>query len=275
MAKPSAVFVSACSIACYVPSHCNARAGEQSASQTADRWQQVYSVAKASRSFQQFAAHLNRAQIPAGLVSAVQADGLEKAAGVDASEPQEVSPVAGADSEQNALEAQAVKAASEGAGRADQIRAESADAGMPQDGMSHGDVANASAAVASSPLQHAEGSSTAALHPELTRDWARKHARENVVIVTWSNWHFVDFVENWAKHLSKHRTPPGFLAPSLAFPAVLDWHADNLLLVADNVVCMPCVPATTQAAVGPNERKAVRNAIRRSPSVARQPRGMN
>ena len=42
------------------------------------------------------------------------------------------------------------------------------------------------------------------LHPSLTSAWAHKHARGNVVIVTWSNWHFIDFVENWAAHLARH-----------------------------------------------------------------------
>lgn len=42
-------------------------------------------------------------------------------------------------------------------------------------------------------------------HPIITKEWAWKHARENVIMVTWSNFHFVDFVENWAAHLATHR----------------------------------------------------------------------
>ena len=55
-----------------------------------------------------------------------------------------------------------------------------------------------------SPTTQQDGGKTMP-HPTLTHDWAHQHARENIVMVTWSNWHFVDFVENWAAHLSNHR----------------------------------------------------------------------
>ena len=52
---------------------------------------------------------------------------------------------------------------------------------------------------------------------ELTRELAHKHARENVIIVTWTNFHFYDFVENWAVHLSNHRVPLPTWLPVLPF----------------------------------------------------------
>jgi hypothetical protein len=45
-----------------------------------------------------------------------------------------------------------------------------------------------------------------AQHPELSRELAWKHARENVIIVTWTNYHFYDFIANWVAHISNHRT---------------------------------------------------------------------
>lgn len=51
------------------------------------------------------------------------------------------------------------------------------------------------------------GSAPEGRHAELTSDLAWKHARENVIIVTWTNFHFYDFVANWVAHLSNHRAP--------------------------------------------------------------------
>lgn len=38
----------------------------------------------------------------------------------------------------------------------------------------------------------------------LSRDLAHLHARNNVIIVTWANYHFVDFALNWADHVLSH-----------------------------------------------------------------------
>lgn len=35
--------------------------------------------------------------------------------------------------------------------------------------------------------------------PLLSRDLARSHARDGIIIVTWANYHFFDFVLNWVR----------------------------------------------------------------------------
>jgi hypothetical protein len=40
--------------------------------------------------------------------------------------------------------------------------------------------------------------------PQLSRELAHKHARDGIIIVTWSNFHFSDFVLNWVHHMGVH-----------------------------------------------------------------------
>ena len=40
--------------------------------------------------------------------------------------------------------------------------------------------------------------------PQLSRALAHKHARDGIVIVTWANSHFYDFVLNWVHHMRVH-----------------------------------------------------------------------
>lgn len=40
--------------------------------------------------------------------------------------------------------------------------------------------------------------------PLLSRDLARSHARDGIIIVTWANYHFFDFVLNWVEHMQRH-----------------------------------------------------------------------
>jgi hypothetical protein len=40
--------------------------------------------------------------------------------------------------------------------------------------------------------------------PQLSRELAHKHARDGIVIVTWANSHFYDFVLNWVHHMRVH-----------------------------------------------------------------------
>jgi hypothetical protein len=43
-----------------------------------------------------------------------------------------------------------------------------------------------------------------AVVPLLSRDLARKHQRDGIIIVTWANFHFFDFVLNWVHHMEQH-----------------------------------------------------------------------
>lgn len=36
---------------------------------------------------------------------------------------------------------------------------------------------------------------------KLTKDLAEAHSKDKIVLVTWTNLHFLDFVENWISHL--------------------------------------------------------------------------
>lgn len=40
--------------------------------------------------------------------------------------------------------------------------------------------------------------------PQLSRELAHKHARDGIVIITWANSHFYDFVLNWVHHMRVH-----------------------------------------------------------------------
>ena len=40
--------------------------------------------------------------------------------------------------------------------------------------------------------------------PQLSRELAHRHARDGIVIVTWANSHFHDFVLNWVHHMGVH-----------------------------------------------------------------------
>lgn len=40
--------------------------------------------------------------------------------------------------------------------------------------------------------------------PQLSRELAYKHARDGIIIVTWANFHFFDFVLNWVHHMELH-----------------------------------------------------------------------
>jgi hypothetical protein len=40
--------------------------------------------------------------------------------------------------------------------------------------------------------------------PQLSRELAHRHARDGIIIVTWANFHFFDFVLNWVHHMELH-----------------------------------------------------------------------
>lgn len=42
------------------------------------------------------------------------------------------------------------------------------------------------------------------LIPRLSKELAQQHARNNVIIVTWANLHFAEFVLNWVAHVQQH-----------------------------------------------------------------------
>jgi hypothetical protein len=39
------------------------------------------------------------------------------------------------------------------------------------------------------------------VYPKLTKELAHAHAKDGMILVTWSNYHFIDFVDNWIAHL--------------------------------------------------------------------------
>ena len=41
--------------------------------------------------------------------------------------------------------------------------------------------------------------------PALSKALAHKHSRDSIIIVTWANFHFFDFVLNWVHHMREHR----------------------------------------------------------------------
>jgi hypothetical protein len=46
------------------------------------------------------------------------------------------------------------------------------------------------------------------MYVQLSKDLAVAHAKDNIILVTWTNLHFLDFVENWITHLLKLGTFP-------------------------------------------------------------------
>jgi hypothetical protein len=145
-----------------------------------DRWRQIYHFSKSSSSFRSFLAHLEGAKIASGVWNKgafTQADPLQPA--------------------------QRLETGSEG-------RVQSTPA-CTTDKVESVDVSvslNDPTSAASNGTQPAVSNQPGRLnHPVITRELAWKHARENVIMVTWSNFKFMDFVENWAAHLSTHRTP--------------------------------------------------------------------
>eukprot|EP00887_Chlorella_sp_A99_P003129 scaffold9.g3129.t1 len=63
--------------------------------------------------------------------------------------------------------------------------------------------AGAGGAAAASGTAGGGGGSVAQV-PRLTKQLAQKYAKNNIIIVTWANFHFSDFVVNWVKHVKSH-----------------------------------------------------------------------
>lgn len=150
---------------------------------TRDRWQQIYHLSKAARDYNAFAAHLEGAH----LLPAPSSSHSAHREGWTLAEPQ-VSP-------------DTVPVKSWSAHGAEPRQA-AAHTGIPAayTAPRAGTEADAPTIAPAAVLAPANDS-----HPALTREWVWQHSRESLVIVTTSNFHFIDFVENWALHLANHR----------------------------------------------------------------------
>ena len=48
-------------------------------------------------------------------------------------------------------------------------------------------------------------------YTQLSKELAVAHAKDKIILVTWTNFHFMDFVENWIAHLLELGVPSSSL----------------------------------------------------------------
>jgi hypothetical protein len=204
---------------------------------TVDRWRQIYHLSKASRDFKAFAAHLEATKIASDLSppSTTSATPPSPPQSASSSDNRKASIASSREQQTDApgiLKAEQADAPQqEAAGRQEQAHGSSifevgrgnwreiaisalntsvgmvtASSGAPAMAMRKAD--RLGDADDSSDPQNPPPKSLGTPHPTLTKEWARQHSRENLVIVTWCNYHFLDFVENWIAHLTNHRELP-------------------------------------------------------------------